>query len=130
MVVSERSKVNGDRHALAWLENVEQAQDFLSVITLGENKRGIHKLEQREGKPAERHRLWLDKTVSIYEGRILPNTAAMAQRWGELSFRLGNVNPDLFIAATALEHDLTVVTRNTRRFEPTGAKLLNPYSAA
>jgi predicted nucleic acid-binding protein len=49
------------------------------------------------------------------------------QVWGPLTYEMKNTGPDLLIAATALEHDLTIVTRNVRHFEPTGAKLFNPY---
>lgn len=127
MVLSERSKASADRNAIGWLETLGDEQDFLSVVTIGEIERGIHKLEKREGRSATRHRRWLETTLTRYGERILPITIDIARRWGELSHRAGNANVDLLIAATALEHDLTVVTRNTRHFAPTGVRVLNPY---
>lgn len=59
--------------------------------------------------------------MTSYGRRVLPLTVPIMRRWGRLSWDLGHTGPDLLIAATALEHDLTVVTRNTRHFEPTGA---------
>ena len=70
---------------------------------------------------------WLDDLLTVYAERILPIDLAVARRWGILSGSLGHDNSDLFIAATALEHGLTVVTRNVRHFEPTGVPVLNPF---
>jgi predicted nucleic acid-binding protein len=64
---------------------------------------------------------------ALYEERTLPVTVEVALRRGSLYTRLGRRDMDLLIAATALEHDLTIVTRNIRHFKPTGAKLPNPY---
>ena len=64
--------------------------------------------------------------LSLYGDRILPVDAPTARRWGRLSGDLGHEGTDLLIAATALEHGLTVVTRNVRHFEPTGAQVLDP----
>lgn len=127
MVVSERSKEAASKGVQDWLQSVKFKDVFISVVTIGEIQRGIHKLEMLEGRPARRHRAWLDQTLLEYSGRILPITLDIAKRWGPLTHDMRHTNPDLFIAATALEHDLTLVTRNLRHFEPTGAKLFNPY---
>jgi predicted nucleic acid-binding protein len=71
---------------------------------------------------------WLDRTLAVYGERILPFDLATARRWGILSAILGNVSADLMIAATALQHGLTVVTRNIADFEPTGVAVLDPFS--
>jgi predicted nucleic acid-binding protein len=76
---------------------------------------------------AENIAAWLDMILLTYEGRILALDVAVARRWGRLSHRLGNKGLDLAIAATALEHGLTVATRNVSDFEPTGAAFLNPF---
>jgi predicted nucleic acid-binding protein len=68
----------------------------------------------------------LDRVLGWYGDRILPVDVALARRWGQLSATLGHDGADLLIAATALEHGLTVVTRNMRHFEPTGVAVLNP----
>ncbi len=64
--------------------------------------------------------------LSLYGDRILPVDASTARRWGRLSGTLGHEGTDLLIAATAIEHGLTVVTRNVRHFEPTGVPVLDP----
>ena len=65
--------------------------------------------------------------LAWFADRVLPVDAATARRWGRLSAALGNRDADLLIAATALEHGLTVVTRNVKHFEPTGAPVLDPF---
>lgn len=70
---------------------------------------------------------WAIETRREFRDRTLAVTIDVAMRWGELYMRLKRRDTDLLIAATALEHDLTVVTRNIRHFEPTGVKLFNPY---
>lgn len=127
MVLSERSKAQANPAVINWLDSVRFDDGYISVITIGEVQRGIRKFGVGEKDRADRHLLWLENTLLAYGKRVLPVTTAIARRWGSLTYDLKNANADLLIAATALEHDLTVVTRNTRHFEPTGAKLLNPY---
>ncbi len=127
MVLSERSKARAAPQVLDWLRSVSREQVFVSVVRIGEIERGIHKLERREARPATRHKDWLNATLGEYGPQILPITLAVARRWGPLTHRMGRSDPDLLIAATALEHGLTLVTRNVRHFEPTGVKLLDPY---
>ena len=71
--------------------------------------------------------LWLDRLLAWYGERILPVDVATARRWGRLSATLGQDSADLLIAATALEHGLTVVTRNVRHFEPTGVPVVGLF---
>ena len=70
---------------------------------------------------------WLDRVLALYGERVLPFDLRTARRWGLLSALLGNDSADLMIAATALEHGLTVVTRNVSDFAPTGAAVLDPF---
>jgi predicted nucleic acid-binding protein len=128
MVLSERSKARPVVAVLKWLQSIELEHVFISVVTIGEIQRGIHKLEQQEGRSAARHRNWLDATLGYYSGQILPVTLDISRRWGPLSHDMRRTDPDLLIAATALEHDLTLATRNVRLFEPTGVRLFNPYA--
>ena len=120
-----------DRHqpVVDWLENQRTADLHLSVVTIGEVERGISR--QRDHNPAFARELaeWLDKVLSWYGDRVLPIDTGTARRWGQLSELLGHANADLLIAATALEHGLAVVTRNTRHFEPTGVEVINPFAA-
>ena len=109
-----------------WVETQRTADLYISVATVGEIERGITQ-QQRHNPPFARDlSLWLDRVLAWYSDRILPVDAASARRWGRLSATLGHDSADLLISATALEHGLTVVTRNVRHFEPTGAPVLNP----
>jgi toxin FitB len=71
---------------------------------------------------------WLDRVLTLYGERIVPLDLRTARHWGALSAALGNDSTDLMIAATALEHGLTVVTRNVSDFEPSGVTILDPFS--
>ena len=127
MVISEPRKPKPDAGAMDWLDKTDRAAVVISAISLGEIAAGIEK--KRQASPIFSGRLdqWFVEIRALYVERTLPVTVEVALRWGSLYTRLGRRDMDLLIAATALEHDLTVVTRNTRHFEPTGAKLLNPY---
>ena len=111
---------------VSWVESQRTADLYISAVTVGEIERGI--TQQRRGNPsfARELALWLDRVLSLYADRVLPLDIAAARRWGQLSATLGHDGADLLIAATAIEHGLTVVTRNVRHFEPTGAGVLNP----
>ncbi len=113
---------------VAWVSAQRTADLYLSVVTVGEVERGI--TQQRRRDPAFAHELaiWLDRVLAWYGDRILLVDAATARRWGQLSATLGHDSADLLIAATALEHGLTVVTGNLQHFEPTGVPTLNPFA--
>lgn len=111
----------------AWLAGQTEADLFLSVVTLGEIARGIRQAERRDPAFATDLREWLDRTVTFFADRILPFEAQDALAWGTLSADIGHPGADLMIAAQAITRDATVVTGNTADFEPTGAKLLNPF---
>ena len=70
---------------------------------------------------------WLDQLLVLYRDRVLPVDLPTARRWGRLCGAIGHESADLLIAATALEHGLTVVTRNVRHFRPTGVQVLEPF---
>jgi predicted nucleic acid-binding protein len=96
-------------------------------VTIGEIERGIERPRQLDPQFAASLAAWLDVVLRTYEGRILPVDIAVARRWGRLSQQIGNRGLDLAIAATALEHGLTVVTRNVSDFERTGVSVLDPF---
>ena len=73
---------------------------------------------------------WLDSVIALYGERILAFDLPTARRWGRLCGALGHEGADLLIAATAIEHGLTVVTRNVRHFEPTGVRVLDSSLAS
>ena len=114
---------------MAWFGSAEPSSLFISAATIGEIELGIER--QRANDPAFAVDLehWLDATLRLYEDRILPLDVHVARRWGRLASRIGNKGMDLVIAATALEHGLTVVTRNVADFAPTGVTAINPFGA-
>jgi predicted nucleic acid-binding protein len=102
---------------------------YLSVVTIGELRTGVERLRRRgDTAQAKRLALWLRQISGAYAESILPIDEETAHVWGRL--RVPNPeNPlDKQIAATALIHDLTVVTRNTDHFAPTGVRLHNPFA--
>ena len=114
-----------------WLESVNEQELFLSVISLAEICKGIAKLP--ESKKRVQLQDWLDSTLRPwFAGRILPITELIAERmgrWageGEAKGRSIKI-ADGLIAATAVEHDLTLVTRNVRDFTSSGVSILNPW---
>ncbi len=115
------------QHVVAWLSTTTENSLFLSVVTISEIQRGIAGQRRKDAVFARRLQQWLEVLLRNYADRVLPVTTDIAQRWGELSAAAGHDGADLIIAATALQHGLTVVTRNEKHFEPLGVKLLNPY---
>lgn len=128
MVLSELRKTRLDSGLLNWVRPVPTVDLFVSTISLGEIELGVER--QRSRNPAFAAELgeWLDVTIRAYGDRILPFGVTEALRWGKLAARIGHKGLDLAIAATALEHGLTVVTRNVAHFAPTGVATLNPFS--
>ena len=118
-----------DRHPemVRWLQAQRTADLYLSAVTIGEIERGISRQKRRDPSFARELSLWLDRVLAWYGDRILGVDVPTARRWGRLSGDLGHDRADLIIAATALEHGLTVVTRNVKHFEPTGVPVFNPF---
>jgi toxin FitB len=131
VVLSELRKSARKRnpHLLDWIEAVASQDLFVSVVTIGEIEHGIERERRRDPAFAEKLATWLDTVLRTYEGRILSMDIAVARRWGRLTQQIGNKGLDLAIAATALEHGLTVVTRNISDFVPTGVSVLDPFSS-
>jgi predicted nucleic acid-binding protein len=128
MVLSELRRRRRDPGVVAWIRRVRQEDCFLSVVSIGEIERGI--VRQRTVDPlfADQLAAWLDQLLRLHGDRLLTIDLGTARRWGQLSAALGHGGADLLIAATALEHGLTVVTRNLRHFTPTGVATLNPWT--
>jgi len=127
VVVSELRKARPNPRVIAWMRGLNEADVFLSVVTIGEIERGIRKL--RDVDFANTLTRWLEDLLRFYGDRILPITPDIARRWGRLSADLGNEGADLLVAATAAAHGLTVATRNVRHFAPTGVPVFDPFKA-
>lgn len=110
-----------------WFAECDDEQLFTSVLCLGEIRMGIDAVRPRDGRFAARLQLWLDYLIDSFEGRILPVGQAIALEWGRLAAPVSRAPVDELLAATALSHRLTLVTRNVRDVERTGVQYLNPF---
>jgi len=131
-VVSELRKVRAgkaDRHVAAWADSVDATDLYLSAITILELETGILLAERRDPAQGAIFRAWLDAHVlPAFTGRILVVDTAVAQRSARLQVPDPRPLRDGLIAATALVHGMTIVTRNVADFEPTGVAVLNPWA--
>ena len=128
-VLSELRKRKCHAGVAKWFGAVAESELYLSVITIAEIERGIERQRSVDSAFAEQLVTWIEFTLRAFGDRILPLTVSTARRWGRLAAQIGNTELDLAIAATALEHGLTVVTGNTKHFQRTGVKLLDPFRA-
>ena len=126
-VVSElRKGTRADRGVVRWSEG-RRDEAWLSVLTVGEIRRGIE-LRRRKDEVAAYHLdVWLAGLLGAFESRILPVDARVAEVWGRLNLLDTLPTVDGLLAATALVHDLTLVTRNVKDIAGTGVRLLNPF---
>ena len=131
-VISELRRADkADRNVLAWASAVPAASFFLSAISILEIELGARRIQRKDAAQGAVLRAWIDDQVlARFKGRILAVDLAVAQRCAELHVPNPRAERDALIAATALVHGLTVVTRNAGDFEPTGVPLLNPWDAA
>lgn len=128
VVLSELRKKDRNPGLLEWVSRRSGADLFLSVVSIGEIERGICSVAEKDPEFAERLAGWRDKLLMVYADRLLPVSVAIARQWGRLSVEAGNAGADILIAATAREHNLTVVTRNTRHFSLAGVAVHNPWT--
>lgn len=130
-VPSELTRPKSDPQVEKWLDDADDEQLFFSVVSLDEIFKGLTILPESKRRQQLQH--WLDETLRPwFEGRILPVSEPIAERWGilagecQLKGRPLRV-ADGLIAATALEHGLTVVTRNVKDFSDLNVKVFNPW---
>jgi len=131
-VVSELRKVRSgkaDMHVAVWADSVAATDLYLSAITIQELEIGILMAERRDPAQGAVFRTWLDQHVlPAFAGRILPVDTAVTQRSALLHVPDPKPIRDGLIAATALVHGMTLVTRNLSDFEPMGVTILNPWN--
>lgn len=131
-VVSELRKAHGgraDAQVVAWAGSVAAASLYLSAISLLELELGVLQLERRDAAQGAVLRAWLvSHVIPAFAGRVLAVDAAVALQAARLHVPNRRAERDCLLAATALVHGLTVVTRNTRDFRDTGASLIDPWN--
>lgn len=130
-VVSElRKRDRANPTVLAWADSTDPDQFYISAVTLLEVQYGALLIERRDAMQGRLMRAWIStEIIPNFAGRILPIDDVVALRCAGLHVPDRRPDRDAYIAATALVHGLTVVTRNTRDFLPMGVKLLNPWEA-
>ncbi len=131
-LLSELPKRQPNAGVISWVQETKESLLFVSVLTLGELRKGIGNLADGERKV--RIQRWFDHDViARFHNRILSVDLDVCLRWGELSAesqKMGRPRPaiDTLLASTALVHGLTMVTRNERDFARTGVELINPWT--
>lgn len=127
-VISELARPKPAIAVLAWFDNVPTDALHISVLTLGEIRKGIEQMP--ESARREKLRLWLEHELTEWFGnRVLPIDNTVADRWGRLVAQMGRPVPsiDSLLAATALHYELRMVTRNQKDFDYPGLVVVNPW---
>lgn len=129
-VVSELRRRRPHPAVAEWFDGVGPSELFLSALTIGEIRLGVLRLRRRDPRQADTIDEWLDRLESGYADRILPVTAAVTRRWAELNVARSLPVIDALIAATAVEHDAALVTRNVADLAGADVRLVNPFDPA
>ena len=128
-VVSELRKQRPHGGVVAWLDSMDDAQLYLSAVTVGEIQAGIELTREQDPEKANEIEAWLELLAGVYN--VLPMDAATFRAWARLMHRKSNtLYEDAMIAATAQVHGLTVVTRNVADFQALGFEVFNPFAPA
>jgi predicted nucleic acid-binding protein len=129
--ISESARPRPDPGVMEWLASVDEEQLFLSIVTVAELRHGIERLD--EGRRKAALDVWLTEQLPYrFNDRLLHADADTADHWGRIVAHADDIGRpigamDAFIAALAVQHDLTLVTRNTKDFATTGVRLFNPW---
>ena len=130
-VLSETWKPKANQGVIEFLRSTEPTSAFISVLTIGELRKGVaaKKLRDRDSNAATRLAAWVEGIELSFADRILGIDTATARLWGEWSGERARPVVDTLLAATAVMHDLTLVTRNLRDVRGIPVKLLDPWTA-
>jgi toxin FitB len=127
--VSEPKRKRPDSKATAWLRSVDQTDLYVSVLSLGEIESGIARLARRDANAAASFDEWARVIRADFANRIMDVDLEIANVWGRISAERSLPVVDALLAATAIVHGMTLVTRNVRDIADTGATILNPWEA-
>jgi toxin FitB len=126
-ILSETRKKQANERVMSFLSAAEPSALFISVLSLGELRKGVALKMQSDADAAKRLGTWVDGLEYSFAERLLGVDAAIARQWGELSAQRSRPVVDTLLAATALIHKLTLVTRNISDVHDLGVKLLDPW---
>ena len=126
-VISEQTKPRPNPALINWIKSQPATEAFISVLTLGEIHRGLEKLPR--GPRRANLEAWLEDTIREFSGRLLVVDARVAETWGKLDAAAAKTMApiDRLLAATALAHNLALVTRNIRHFAHANVRVINPW---
>ncbi len=128
-IISEiRKQSRCDTAVAAWYASVADDDLFLSVLVLGEIRKGVELARPRDPSKAAALERWLQEVDTAFQGRVLEIDGAVSDQWGRMSVIRPVPAIDGMLAATALVHGLTLVTRNDRDVSGLGAAVLNPFT--
>lgn len=129
-VVSElRKGPRADRKLTEWFKGLESGDLFLSVLVVGEIRRGIERIRRRDPKSAQALDRWLSGLSAGFEDRVLSVDRRVAEEWGRMNVPDPLPVVDSLMAATAKVHGLVLATRNVKDVASTGVKTVNPFAA-
>ena len=127
-VISELRRKKADERVLAFLQDAEESTLYLSALTVGELRKGIARKRMTDAAGASALTAWADGLEYGFGDRILGIDTAIARLWGELSAERPRAVVDTLLAATAMVHGLTLVTRNEADVQDLDVKVLNPFA--
>ncbi|MEO0048609.1 MAG: hypothetical protein RLZZ410_1568 [Pseudomonadota bacterium] len=125
-VISELRRVKPHGAVVSWIGGIPESELFISAVSVGEIQLGIEKTQEQDAHKAQKLNEWLNQVAALYS--VLPMDAGVFRIWGQLMHRESDtVIEDAMIAATAISHHLTVVTRNVKDFKRFNVNILNPF---
>jgi toxin FitB len=126
-IVSEMRKSQANLNVRQWISSVSESELFISVLVIGELRQGIERLQRRDPIQAQLLQIWAANFRRTYRDRILPITTDISDEWGRLNVPDPAPIIDGLMAATAIIHNLTFVTRNATHVRKTGVRWFNPF---